>query len=532
VPRYQRPYSWPEELVEKLVQDLLNAWERNGNYYYIGTMVLVGSQRRNEWRVADGQQRLATMTMIFAFMRDKLCERGEFLQIMIKENPTDDHGRLRLRPKDDEFFYEFVQLQGHFHELCGRDKVEEDHSQARMCGAADMIVGALGHMNDAELEDFAKFMCRAALFTVTYAHEPGGAALVFATVNSGLELSHADLLKFALLETAAMHEREKEAAAVTWEELETQLGREEFGELLKLVPIMITGERLRAPGDLAAFAQALSKRTSVENFLRDWLPRHGEALIAIRNGLQGGAHAVEINRRIACLKQLKDQNWLPVAVSFLAEHAGEHERLIRFFRGVDLIAFGTLLGALRPEAREKRWKRALAAKGEEGKLYHPKTGPLCLHEFDDRMSERERFLQRLGEPFKRDHKKDAEKRALLLIRINACLGGGDVLEREPGELTVEHILPSRGGGEGWLGFTPEQRAIYPHLIGNWTLITRKQNELCGAKPYAAKKDIYFRPEFPLHAITEMLADADEWGPREIDLRGQFFQRMLFQDWGI
>jgi hypothetical protein len=529
IPPYQRPYTWTEEHVDKLIQDLWHAWKRGGTYYFIGHFVLVATDK-NEWQIADGQQRLATMTMIFAYVRDQLKHCEDFYQALIASHGG-KRARIRLRPKDEAFFFEYVQTPGNFSKLYALDGVTID-SQARMCAAAEVIKTALGSLHSAELEAFAKFICRCALFDVIQAHEAGGAALVFATVNDrGMELSHADLMKFALLDASSMTEDEKEAAAREWEDLEDDLGREPFGELLKIVPIMFSGDPILAPGDLNAFVQYLYSQSSIESFLRDWLPRHGKALLDVRRESVGGPHGAEINRRLRCLKQLKDENWQPLAVSFLANHHREHDKVRRFFRGVDLIAFGALLGAVRPESREARWKRALAAKGDEAKLYHPKTGPLCLHEFDAETSERDRFIERLGATFKRDHKRDAEKRRLLLIRINACLPGGEALVRESG-LTVEHILPVKGGGAWNSSFNDAQRAVYPHLIGNWTLVRREQNQMCGAKSFDEKKKIFFMQGYPVYAITRLLERVTEWTPSAIEARRQAFQTALFQDWGI
>ncbi|MBL8548881.1 MAG: DUF262 domain-containing protein [Hyphomonadaceae bacterium] len=528
VPPFQRPYSWSEEHVEKLIQDLLNNWIRNGNFYYIGHLVVIASARVSEYRIADGQQRLATITMILAYVRDRLQERGAFLQALIT-----DLGRIKLRPKDEGFFQEFVQTPGNFSRLAGLENAEALESQVRMCAAAETITTALEDMTVDELERFAKFICRAALFNVTYCDEPGGAALIFKTVNdSGLELSYADLLKFALLENAeGMSDEAKEEAARKWEALEDKLGREAFGELLLMAPLMFSGTPIRAPGDLMAFAQHLFAHSSVQSFLTEWLPAHGAALIAVLREEITGPHAEEINRRIACLKLLKDQTWRPLVVSFLANHGHEAAKLKRFVRGVDLIAFGALLGSVRPEARELRWTRALAAGGDEAKLFNSKDGPLALNDNVKGMSERDRFVERLGATFKREHKRDSEKRCLLLIRINACLPGGEVLKRLQG-LTVEHILPAKGGA-AWSGaFTASELQFYPHVLGNWTLVQHEQNVAAGAKAFAEKKAVYLDKQYPIHAITRLLEGTSEWTPREINLRTQQFQKALFDDWGI
>lgn len=522
VPRYQRPYSWTEEHIGKLIQDLRRAWERHGAFYFIGHFVFVRTET-TQLHIADGQQRLATLTMILAYVRERLGGRGDFYQALICK--PDGAPRLRLRPADSDFFAQYVQQPGRFYDLAQVESAATD-SQAAISMGAEVIANALADMTAADLENFAKFICRCALFDVIEADEPGGAAIVFTTVNDrGLDLSAADLMKSALLERAAMSEADKDQAALDWESLEDRLGRGAFGELLDLTPTIFGGELL-APGDLGAFVQTLYARQSVEVFLRDWLPRHGQALFEIRNECVGGPHAYEINRRIKCLKQLKDQTWLPVAVSFLANHGRDHDKTRLFFRGLDLIAFCVLLSAVRSEAREARWKRAILADGDPKKLFDEEHGCLTL-----RPAERAALVARLGQPFRRDKAKESEKRKLILIRINACLPGGDAVSRDA-DISVEHILPVKGGPDWNDKFTEKERDAYAHLIGNWTLVTADQNRRCGNKGFAHKRKIFFEEGAPMRAVTRTLERVQEWDADAIDARLDEFRIALFLDWGL
>jgi len=524
VPRYQRPYSWTEEHIGKLIQDLRRAWERNGSFYFIGHFVLVRTNN-NEWHVADGQQRLATLTMFFAYVRDRLGARGgDWFHELIRMH--DGRPRLRLRPADEAFFREYVQTPGRMADLAQLEETATD-SQGALSVGAEVIASALLELTVEQLESFAKFTCRCALFDVIEADDPGGAAGVFATVNNrGLDLSAADLMKSSLLERARMSEAEKDRAALAWEDLEDRLGREAFGQLLELTPSIFQREEFLAPGDLGAFTEALAERAAVEEFLGDWLPRHGKALIDIRGEDVGGPFAHEINRRIRCMKLLIDQTWLPLAVSFLADYGEDHEKTRAFFRGVDLIAFATMFTAVRVDVRESRWKRALQAGGDPKKLFDEEHGALTL-----RKTERERLVERIGAPYKGEKAKEAEKRKLILIRINACLPGGEALTRSM-DLTVEHILPVKGGPD-WDGkFTPERRAVYAHLIGNWTLVSHSQNQRCGNRGFAHKHKIYMEQGSPNFAVTRMLDRVQDWNDREIESRLIDMQAALFRDWGL
>jgi len=70
IPPYQRPYSWePDEHVEQLWDDLIEAWrEEENSEYFLGALILVDSGEKFE--VLDGQQRLTTLIIAYAVVRD------------------------------------------------------------------------------------------------------------------------------------------------------------------------------------------------------------------------------------------------------------------------------------------------------------------------------------------------------------------------------------------------------------------------------------------------------------------------------
>ncbi|MBM3498440.1 MAG: DUF262 domain-containing protein [Armatimonadetes bacterium] len=69
VPLNQREYSWEEEHVRELFDDLDHAMEAGQASYFLGTIVFTtGDGGITE--VSDGQQRLATTTILLAAIRD------------------------------------------------------------------------------------------------------------------------------------------------------------------------------------------------------------------------------------------------------------------------------------------------------------------------------------------------------------------------------------------------------------------------------------------------------------------------------
>jgi uncharacterized protein with ParB-like and HNH nuclease domain len=68
VPEHQRNFSWETEQVEQFVTDIEHALRENAPDYFIGLIVLQGPLD-GVWTILDGQQRLATTTMIYSASR-------------------------------------------------------------------------------------------------------------------------------------------------------------------------------------------------------------------------------------------------------------------------------------------------------------------------------------------------------------------------------------------------------------------------------------------------------------------------------
>ena len=68
VPLYQREYAWGRKEIERLLNDLFLAFKKGGNLnYYLGSFVVRRDKNiPNELELVDGQQRLITLSMLFA----------------------------------------------------------------------------------------------------------------------------------------------------------------------------------------------------------------------------------------------------------------------------------------------------------------------------------------------------------------------------------------------------------------------------------------------------------------------------------
>ena len=117
IPGYQRPYAWTEDETGDLFNDLYGFFQtENTENFFLGSIVLIKDEQDRYADVIDGQQRLTTLSILFAVLADTfdnedykvdckkyLQEKGNVLE-GIEAQP-----RLFLKEKDQPFFHKYIQ---------------------------------------------------------------------------------------------------------------------------------------------------------------------------------------------------------------------------------------------------------------------------------------------------------------------------------------------------------------------------------------------------------------------------------------
>lgn len=111
IPYYQRPFAWEEENFEKLIDDVMSA--AAGQQYFLGTLVLHKKDEKNNYDVVDGQQRLTSLIILLACLRDMISDADFSNQLHDKiiqaENKVDGvPAKPRIEVKDRKMFDEMV----------------------------------------------------------------------------------------------------------------------------------------------------------------------------------------------------------------------------------------------------------------------------------------------------------------------------------------------------------------------------------------------------------------------------------------
>lgn len=186
IPKYQRGYAWDIRNVRELFEDIFESIETQSNHY-LGTIVLSKSDEDDElFYIVDGQQRVATLTMIFNAIIEHLSVKDSdfFHRFYIQ----DEEFRLKPLGKDMDFFVELLE---------DEDPSPQNKSQRLMQDAYEEIQDTV-----AEIDNKLKFLKSVEKLEVMEFVEDseGDAIRIFQTVNDrGKPLSNMEKAKSLLV---------------------------------------------------------------------------------------------------------------------------------------------------------------------------------------------------------------------------------------------------------------------------------------------------------------------------------------------
>jgi len=247
IPDFQRPYSWEDEQIEKLWDDVNSAYESDDRApYFLGPVILAkGKEKRYD--VVDGQQRLTTLTILFCVLRDlylkdlKDFDDKDHLKRLISDavkSMTEDDYRMRLITQEHYGnLFEQEILNGVKFTKETLTKKEKRRLEYKFLNAALIFKEKLKEKGDAKkIQDFVKYLLNNVVMITITCSSTISAIRLFQTINtSGLELTNADLVKSYLYSTIKeSEESEKKQFKASWQDIETiaQQNDEEIENLL------------------------------------------------------------------------------------------------------------------------------------------------------------------------------------------------------------------------------------------------------------------------------------------------------------
>ena len=249
VPPYQREYSWEEDQWEDLWNDVQELRSGPEERHYMGAVVVQARSDR-EFLIIDGQQRLATLSILALALISRLGdlaregrdpeanrERAAALRnrFIGEKDPASlvESSKLRLNETDDPFYQDYlVQLRAplnprglsHSNRLlwnCFR-YFKARFEQADMSGSGEVLASVL-----------AEAVGRQLLFILITVEDELNAYTVFETLNArGVELTTTDLLKNYLFSKVRVG-ADLDSLQRRWQSLVATVRAERFPEFLR-----------------------------------------------------------------------------------------------------------------------------------------------------------------------------------------------------------------------------------------------------------------------------------------------------------
>jgi hypothetical protein len=551
VPRFQRPYSWTADNIGEFWTDIAQS---EGRDYFIGAFIVYSSdadertRRATEYAIVDGQQRLTTITVLLAAVRDVLVEVGEpelakgvqsyieradrrnqprfileteggypYLHAVIQSFPPSETPPDPMRSDEKLLQQAYAYFATELRRL--RDSVLADSTIAREDRLAAFV---------RRLEDLRDRVLSLTVILVVV-QDVDDAYIIFETLNTrGKDLSLADLVRNFLL-------RDLRESADT-----ADMPRERFNRILER--LQETGVEIN-PNDFLHHSW-LSRRefTSKKNLFR-------EIKTQIRTREQKAAYLREIEddlslyvklrrpesvrwprEQVAIVRSLESLNTFhmsqPLPLVLAAQRAYERERnlrlrwLKRVLRAVEVFHFKFTAIAGKSSSGGISFRYAY-----HGRRFLNATEDDCRRNIDElieklreAMPSRDEFIAGfLSLGYSSTHTGDKSLAQYVLEQIYRHHMSGAV-ELNFGAMTIEHICPERQR-EG----EPEVPPPAIQSIGNLILVSESLNNRLANRNFEAKRQVLAN-EAELW-VDPIILEATEWGSEEIEARA----RKLAQD---
>jgi hypothetical protein len=544
IPDYQRVYAWGEDQVKLLLSELEKATSgkavEDKVWLYLGTIYLAVPFGSQEAEIADGQQRILTVTMLYAAGRDLAedpADAERLHAVLLAPGANADTPLFRFVPRDLDagFFRQWVQERGatlRAHPLDGSGEEAEglpgteamfSESRRHIIANRDTIVARLrllGSNGRRRLFEAMEASTEMVAITAPTLEEARNAYA--STQTRGLRQAETDKLKAELIGDCPRSLRARLAGR--WEESEAILGQDNLAELLQHM-IVVRAERKAQHALEVDLFSAFDLPKEAERYIEGELVPSAQAYKRIcAAGKTGSGREGRINGHLATLLRTTHDGWKAPALLALRQLGDDPAKLERFLRDLERLAAVMMIAGVDPNDMIQRYvaviRQIKAGRAGAPDALEPSGAELnrardCL--LETRFAQRDRF------------------RMPLLLKLND-LFAKTVQAIDPRMVSCEHILPRNlPKGSPWRElFYDAQRkrydgASFVHTLGNLAILTHQDNRCANTLPFPEKRVILKRSDFPL---TRDAAKVKIWSPRAVTERTERLAGLLIGHWHL
>jgi hypothetical protein len=533
VPKYQREFKWESSHVRELFNDIENSLVDQQPEYFLGSIVLSKADAERP-DIVDGQQRLASVSILFAGIRDHYIESGDqetaqYIEqrFLLEKNPVtkDVTPRLQLGDADNEFFEKAILGRPGSSERTFQPKQESHRRmQQAQVEAANYVkkMTSSGSNPDEQIFRRVSYLEKSVLVIVVKVPDEANAFVIFETLNDrGLDLATTDLIKNYL-----------------------------FGKSGS----KISEVQHRWLSMTSAITAAKDERAVMDYVRHQWsanyeLTRQKELFVGIRNKIKNATSALDYATQLAsdarvyaamlntdldfwndygmtarqqmqAIELIGIDRMRPLVLATLSHFTvKEAKKALQLFVGwsVRFLVASTNWGTLERQFSVKASQISAGvindAKGLQAamKSYIPPDndfeGEFATTSLSNSVS---RYVL-----YALERKQAGTKQPELVANVNTD------------DVSLEHILPKNPATGTWKAFDPETVSVWARKLGNLCLLASDENGAATNAEFSDKKAIYAKSALKL---TVEVANHTQWDAKAIQDRQKQLAQLAVKAW--
>ncbi|MBR1487114.1 MAG: DUF262 domain-containing protein, partial [Synergistaceae bacterium] len=533
LPKYQRHYSWEEKHCQRLWNDLVKMQKENRDGHFIGTIVSInegGSPTGvQKFTLIDGQQRLATLTLILIALRDYLYFHLDDRSVKLSkvednlkdENEDgDDRYKLLLTGYDQKILIGLIDR-----------TVTPEETDSRLITNYKFFTQKIseGELTPAEIYEAVG---KLNLVSITLEHSDNAQAIFESLNSTGKDLSESDLIRnFVLM--ALDNKTQTEIYDKYWAPMEKLFGNDEQEKIMDgFFRDYLTMKLSRIPNENQVYDEFKTwyHQSSFENNIAElckYLKKKAECYTNMFFKRSSNSVLQDLYSEI---KEVK----IDVAYPFLLKvHEDFENGLIteenlieimklcvsfvirRYICGIATAGTNNMFATLRNEINTENYMQSLKNKWSAMEL---------SRNFPTDEKFRDAFISQ-------DIYKLTARRFYILKKLEEFNNKEKIITSD--SFTIEHVMPQNENlslkwcnelGLNWR----EIQKKYLHTIGNLTL-TAYNSEL-GDKPFSEKMKIYGGYLNSGLRLNEFIRNQTHWDEEKIKERAEILADKALKIW--
>lgn len=526
VPDYQRPYSWDDERVEQLWDDLKESFEEwtkdqtTSEAYFLGSVILIKNDEHFD--IVDGQQRLTTLTILFTVLRDccpNLSAKSQRILNDCIRYHADQTPRLRfntLIDKQNEFEQTIINKVD-FNSYSKTTKKKQPY-----LNTATIFKEKLKEIKDEDVvEKFLTYILENVQIITITCYKQSFAIKLFQVLNArGLDLSASDLIKTFLMNSLPPKEQSK--FITDWRSLETLAKEtdENLDNLFSLYLYFVKGNNPKQ-GLYEDLTKELKNRNS------------NEVVFEMKNFFQAYKDATAIQHKsVYCLQYLNHSlYWKTILTTAKFLKRDDINDLATHLRN---FYFGFWIAGYNSTKIKQTSFRVIQLLKEKASLAAIKT------ELES-VTSTNNVIPRVKQNLRENVYGEAWLKPLLLAleygQVDITLANLGISR----DLHIEHVLPQQYSRyPEWTSlYSDKEATLYLNLLPNLTLLSGKKNIEASNSPFDEKIEIYQgkgKDGLVAYRTTQWISDRVSkgsllWDKEALKDRLEWFKAEILKEFG-